>query len=160
MIARFADGGVAVSRHAVGKGEVLVFWGTPEINDGNLKGFIGALADAKGVRNPQKTCPVPHTLEGFNRKLGRHYLLTYKVEPGTATLTAPAIGDGDYFVDDMVSGQRLGRYTGAELRTKGLNLVWHAGYSPLKYIRMIPVQTIGYDKTTDWSRKYRTEEVQ
>ena len=157
VIARFPDGDVAVSRHRVGKGEVIVFWGTPEINDGNLRGFMGALAESKGVRNPQKSCPVPYTLEGFNRALGRHYLMTYKVEPGAATLTAPAIADGVYFVDDMVSGQRLGRYTGAELRTKGLDLVWHEGYSPLKFVRMIPVSSIGYDKTTDWSRKYRSE---
>ena len=155
MIARFADGGAAVSRHRFGKGEVIVFWGTPEINDGNLRGFIGSLAEAKGVRNPQKNCPVPHTLEGFNRRLGRHYLLTYKVEPGAATLKAPAVADGEYFVDDMVSGQRLGRYTGAELREKGIALVWHVGYSPLKYIRMIPVSAAGFDRVADWSRKFR-----
>ena len=155
VIARFADGGAAVSRHRFGKGEVIVFWGTPEINDGNLRGFIGSLAEAKGVRNPQKNCPVPHTLEGFNRRLGRHYLLTYKVEPGAATLKAPAVADGEYFVDDMVSGQRLGRYTGAELREKGIALVWHVGYSPLKYIRMIPVSAAGFDRVADWSRKFR-----
>jgi len=157
VLATFSDGGAAVTRHAFGKGEVVVFWGTPEINDGNLKGFMGAAADWAGARNPLAGSPVPHLLEGFNERLGRHYLLAWKTEPGEATLRAGAVGDGDYFVDDAVTGERYGRFTGAGLRERGIRLVWRPGFTPLKYVRMIPVDAMGFSKTVDWSVRYRTE---
>ena len=59
--------------------------------------------------------------------------------------------DGKWFLDDMVSGQKLGLYTGQELRESGLGVTFVEGYSPLKIVRMLPK---GQNKPR-WLEKYR-----
>ena len=150
VIARFADGGAAVSLHKVGRGEVVVFWGTPDISGGKLNGMMSRAADWAGVVNPLKKNPLRYMLEGKNGKLKRHYLLVFNDRPGTYTLPVPNVPDGDWFLDDPVSSMRLGRYDGKYMRENGLELTWTDGYSPLKFIRMIPAGNI-----PDWKDKYR-----
>ena len=155
VCATFADGGAAISRHRFGKGEVIVFWGTPDIDGDNLKGMMTKAAAWAGYENPLADCPIPHYLKGFNRQLGRHYLLLWNEKPGTYAVPVGDIPDGDYFVDDPVSTMRIGPRSGKELREKGLELTWTKGYSPLKYVRMIPMSKAGFDKSGGWSAKYR-----
>ncbi len=140
VLARFASGGVALSRHQVGKGEVIVFWGTPDFRPECLPGMMSRAADWAGVVNPRKGSPIPYTLEAQSETLNRHYALMYQITPGTYTQRLPMAPDGDMFIDDMVSDQRLGTYTGKELREKGLEVSFIKGCSPLKVIRMIPLK--------------------
>jgi hypothetical protein len=51
----------------------------------------------------------------------------------------------------MVGDQKLGVYTGEDLRRDGIKLLYIEGYSPLKILRMIPENMI----QADWSKKYR-----
>jgi hypothetical protein len=151
VLARFASGGAALSRHAVGKGEVLVFWGMPDYQPALYTGMMARAAAWAGVADPRKGSPVPYTLEGDNAKLGRHYALMCQETPGTYRQKLPAVPDGDWFLDDMVGQQRLGTYTGAELRDPGLELTFAPGCSPLKVVRMAPAKTMN----AEWVRKYR-----
>ncbi len=152
VLARFADGGAAVSLHRVDKGEVVVFWGTPDIGEKRLAGMMGKIADWAGVENPLKDAPLQYFFEAKNDSLKRHYLLAYQEKPGTYTVPVFAVPQGEWFLDEMVGSQRLGLYSGAELRKNGLSLTWTEGYSPLKIIRMISSKTIG----APWKDKYRT----
>ncbi len=151
VLAEFSDGGAAVSVHTVGRGKVIVFWGTPDIGNQNLSGMMTRVADWAGVKNPLKKNSLRYTLEGKNAALNRHYLLVFNERPGSYTLPVPNMPDGDWFLDDPVSSMRLGRYDGKHLREHGLELTWIDGYSPLKYIRMIPSGEI----RADWKEKYR-----
>jgi hypothetical protein len=63
----------------------------------------------------------------------------------------PEVPKGEYFVDDLVSGQRLGLYKSDELHT-GCEWTWVPGMSPLKILRMIPRKSMG----SRWTDKYRT----
>jgi len=151
VLARFADGGAAVSLHKHGKGEVLVFWGTPDMSGGRLKGFMARTAEWAGVANPRAGSPIPHTLEGRSDFLNRRYALLYQETPGAYQQKLLSIPDGKYFLDDAVSSQRYGVYEGKELREQGLPVEFIAGYSPLKIIRLFPLAQI----QADWSSKYR-----
>jgi hypothetical protein len=91
-------------------------------------------------------------LEGDSALLGRHYALIYNETPGVYTQRFPAAPDGDWFIDDVVSDQRLGVYTGKELRSKGMPVAYYDGYSPLKVYRFIPAAKV----QADWVSKYRT----
>lgn len=155
-VATFADGGAAISRHTFGKGEVLVFWGTPDITDAGLKGMMKRAAESwAGVRNPLEKCPIPHYLEGENKDLGRHYLLVYNEKPGVCTLPVGHIPDGTWFLDDSVSGQRIGLFDGKTLREKGVTVTWTEGYSPLKYLRFVRILK---NTQSDFLRKYQVGE--
>lgn len=151
-LAKFADGGVALSLHRVGQGEVLVFWGTPDIRDGKLAGLMTKATVWADAVSPRAGSPIPRTIEGHSAKLKRHYALLYQDTPGTYTQKLNTVPDGEWFLDDMVSGQKLGLYTGQELRENGLELTFVEGYSPLKVIRMLPK---GQNKPT-WLETYRT----
>lgn len=151
VLAEFNDGGAAVSIHPVGKGHVIVFWGSPDIGDRNLSGMMSRAADWAGVKNPLKKNPFRSISEGKNTALNRHYLMAFQEHPGTYILPVPNVPDGDWFLDDPVSSMRLGRYDGKTLREKGLKLTWIPGYSPLKFIRMIPSGEID----TAWKDKYQ-----
>ncbi len=151
VIARFPDGGAAVSLHQVGQGEAVVFWGTPDMSGNKLKGMMSDAADWAGVVNPNKGNVLQYSVEGSNDKLQRHYLLVYNETPGRYTQKFPQVPDGDWFLDDIVSSQRLGNYNGAYIRTNGLELIWDEGYSPLKIIRMIRNM-----KGVDWKDKYKS----
>lgn len=154
VLARFADGGAALSRHRHGQGEALVFWGTPDMSGDKMRGFMARAAAWAGVNNAGPAAPATndgagaaaplrYVLEGENRELGRHYLLVYNEKPGEYLVPAAATPDGDWFLDDPVSAQRLGRRSGASLRARGVKLRWEAGYSPLKFVRMIPASAAG-----------------
>ncbi len=151
VLARFAEGGTALSRHRVGEGEVMVFWGTPDLRGDRLKGMMAQAAGWAGAASPRRGSPIPHTLEGHSDKLKRHYALLYQENAGTYTQKLATVPDGDWFLDDLISSQKLGLYTGRELRENGLALTFAEGYSPLKVIRMIPAGK----NAADWSQRYR-----
>lgn len=142
-LALFPDGGAAVTLHEVGKGKALVFWGIPDYKPELLKGLMGRIAQAAGVVNPRAGNPIPHALELDHKTLKRHYALLYHETPGDYTQKLPGVPDGEWFVDDMVSGYRYGIRKGETLRTEGIQLTFTGGASPLKILRMIPKDQIG-----------------
>ena len=152
VLAKFSGGGVALSLHKVGKGEVVVFWGTPDVRDGKLAGLMTKATVWADAVSPRAGSPIPRTIEGHSDKLKRHYALLYQETTGTYTQKLITVPDGEWFLDDMVSGQKLGLYAGKELRENGIELTFVEGYSPLKVIRMLPK---GQSKPT-WLEKYRT----
>lgn len=154
VLATFPDGGTAVSLHKCGKGEVLVFWGMPDYTPEKLKGFMQQVADWAGIKNSRQGNPVPLTMEGDHENLNRHYAIMYQDEPGTYKQKLPEVPDGNFFISDLVSGQRLGIYQDKELR-EGIELTWVKGYSPLKILRMIPYKEMG----SRWTDMYRTPET-
>jgi hypothetical protein len=151
VIARFPSGGVAISLHKVGSGEVIVFWGTPDFRPEKLKGMMAKAADWAGVKNPSAGNAIPLMLEGDSPSLNRHYVLLYHELPGTYQQKFPSVGDGDWFIDEMVSDQKLGVYTGKELRESGMPVTYGEGYSPLKIYRLMPKGSV----QADWADKYR-----
>ena len=154
VLARFASNGVAMSLHKVGKGQVIVFWGTPEYTLSSLKGMMLRAAKWAGVKDPHQGAPIPHMIEAHSDKLKRHYVLLYQEKLGTYSQPFPETPDGEWFLDDMVSGQRMGLYRGDELRLGKLPLTFAEGYSPLKIIRMTPKNQV----LADWVSKYRVPE--
>ncbi len=139
VFAQFADGGAAASLHQVGKGEVIVFWGTPDISGHKLKNMMTRAADWAKVVNPLKDAEVPNFTELANKTLKRHYGLFYlEWQFGSFRVKFPQCPDGDFFCDEMVSDRRIGRRSGKELREKGMILDWRQGDSPLKVVRMVP----------------------
>ncbi len=151
VLARFPSGGVALSQHTVGKGEVIVFWGMPDYIPANYKGLMTRAAKWAGVVDPRQGSPIPYMLEGDNPTLGRHYAVMYHETPGTYRQKFTAVPDGTWFVDDMVAQQRFGTYTGKELREKGMDVVYSEGSSPLKVLRMITPARVD----ARWLDKYR-----
>ncbi|MFA6292980.1 MAG: hypothetical protein WC637_14430, partial [Victivallales bacterium] len=142
------DGGTALSLHKFGKGEVLVLWGTPDYT--KMAGFMQKVADWAAVANTRRDNPVPLTLEGQHEKLNRHYAIMYQDVPGVYRQKLPGVPDGEFFIDDIVSEQRLGLYRDRELR-EGVELTWISGMSPLKILRMIPRG----EMNSMWTEKYR-----
>lgn len=149
--ARFPDGGTALSLHKYGKGEILVFWGTPDY--AKMSGFMQKVADWAGVENTSRNNPVPMTIEGRHEILNRHYAIMYQDVPGVYRQKLPKVPDGEFFVDDIVSDQRLGLYRASELRN-GVEFSWIDGISPLKILRMIPRS----EMKSRWTEKYRMPE--
>ena len=115
-------------------------------------------ADWAGAVSPRKGSPVPYTLEAQSETLGRHYALMYQITPGDYTQKLPMTPDDDFFVDEMVSDQKLGTYTGKELREKGLDVSFVKGCSPLKVVRMIPLKMMKH--RPQWLDLYRQPEKQ
>jgi len=74
----------------------------------------------------------------------------YQDVPGVYRQKLPGVPDGEFFVDDIVSEQRLGLYRARELR-EGIDLTWLNGMSPLKILRMIPRG----EMNSMWTEKYR-----
>jgi hypothetical protein len=99
-----------------------------------------------GVNDPRRGSPIPHALEARSESLKRNYALFYQDKPGQYTQKLTATPDGEFFLDELVSDEKLGVYTGKELRESGLTLRFEKGYSPLKVIRMLPKSQSG-----DWS---------
>jgi hypothetical protein len=139
VLARFSEGGVAVSSHKVGKGEVVVFWGTPDYRPAKLGSLMGRAATWAGITNPRTGNPIPFMVEGHAKENGRHYVLLFQDTPGTYTQRIPTAPDGEWFLTDMVSDRRIGSFTGADLRTKGVPLDYLKGASPLQILRMVPM---------------------
>lgn len=129
----------------------MVFWGTPDLRNNKLNGFMAKAENWAGAVSPRRGSPIPHTLEGHSKKLKRHYALLYQEKEGTFTQKLATVPDGKWFLTDIVSSQRLGTYTGKELREKGLTVTFVNGYSPLKIIRMMPLSQM----SAKWIDKYR-----
>ncbi len=144
-LARFASGATAVSLHKVGGGEVIVFWGIPNYRPDYYRGMLVRAAEWAGVNDPRRGSPIPHALEACSESLKRNYALFYQDKPGEYTQKLTATPDGEFFLDELVSDQKLGVYTGKELRENGLPLRFEKGYSPLKVIRVMPKGQCG-----DW----------
>ncbi len=143
VLARFADGGAALSRHKVGKGEVLVFWGTPDMSSNKLAGMMARAAAWAGAENPFKGTPVPNFFEMTNRKINRHYgIMCLEEKYGTFQIKFPNCPDGDFFCDEVVGDHKIGRRSGKELRETGVPVSWRKGDSPLKVVRIIPTRGI------------------
>ena len=151
-LAYFADGGEAVSVHRFGRGEVVVFWGVPDICGDNMKGVMKRAARWAGVSNPLERRELRYCVEGCNKRLGRHYLLAWQETPGAYRVVAPHCPDGRYFMDDPVSCERLGAVDGASLRAGGVVVEWVRGRSPLRFLRLIPEKTVS-DRCS-WPSKY------
>ncbi len=149
-LAAFPDGGAAVTLHEVGKGKALIFWGIPDMKPELLKGMMERTAQAAGVVNPRAGNPIPHALEADHKTLKRHYALLYHEIPGDYVQKLPGVPDGEWFVDDMVSGYRYGIRNGDKLRTEGMNVAFTEGASPLKILRMIPKEQM----RSRWVEKY------
>lgn len=152
VLARFPDGSIAVSLHEVGKGEVLMLWGTPDIQSPVTQEFMREIVRWADGAEDSEVDQIPFTVEADNPKLRRHYALLFQEQPGTYQKKIHLVPDGQWFVDDIVSDERLGNFSGADMREKGLSLVYGAGFSPLKILRMTPVE--GDGKKTRWWSKY------
>ena len=160
VLATFPDGGAAVSLHKAGKGEVIVFWGLPDYDGDNMKGMMAAAVRWAGASNPREGESVKYFIEGENRRLDRHYLLLWKDECGSYVVKAPHISDGTWFLDEMVTGRRIGLFDGKAVREKGVRIDWEEGYSPLKYLRFSLRKSWFRDTAGGWSRKFRNESVE
>ena len=156
VLARFPEGAPAISLHKFGKGEILLFWGTPDYRTGKLAGFLRrALKWAGGADVP----PVDGlaALEGTSPKLKRFYAALYTEKPGSYRhLFRNIPGGGFWYLDEMISGRKLGVYSDQELKSKGLQLDFLHGGSPLQLIRMIPVFSA---EGMNWMGKYRVPDT-
>lgn len=156
VLARFPEGAPAISLHKFGKGEILLFWGTPDYRTGKLAGFLRrALKWAGGADLP----PVDGlaALEGTSPKLKRFYAALYTEKPGSYRhLFRNIPGGGFWYLDEMISGRKLGVYSDQELKSKGLQLDFLHGGSPLQLIRMIPVSSA---EGMNWMGKYRVPDT-
>ncbi|WP_269522712.1 beta-galactosidase [Coraliomargarita parva] len=150
-LATFPDGGVAASLHTVGKGQVLVFWGTPEMEPELQKGLMASIAKKAGVTNPKMDNPIPYMLEGIDASKDRFYTFIYEEQAGSYKQKIPNVPDGEWFVDDMVADARLGSYDGQSIRESGMNLEFRSESSPLKILRFIRPKQMGNAK---WIEKY------
>jgi hypothetical protein len=157
VIARFANGAVAASLHQVGRGEVLVLWGTPDYKPELYAGFMTKVAEWAGAAAPAGANPMPFMFElsPMDGRM-RHYAVIYEKNAGTYTQRIPSVPDGTYWVDDMVTDRRFGTYTAEELRDKGLEITIDDTTSPLRIVRFINLK----DSITgnQWREKYRLPE--
>ena len=137
VIATFEKtGGAAMTVHAAGKGEVVVYWGLPSMSHGGMKGTMAAAAKWAGI--VERPAPVADFFEMTNSKAKRHYGFFFReCEYGEKTVLFPNCPDGTYFADEMLTQRKLGLFTGRDLREKGISLVWEKGLSPLRCVRLI-----------------------
>lgn len=152
VLAKFKNGAAAITLHQAGKGEVIVFWGLPDYKPENMPGVMARLAKWAGAGASVSDNPLPLMREGRNTTLNRHYALIYNDRPGTYRQKITFLPDGDWFIDDMVSDQRLGRASGAAAREEGVELKFDQTFSPLKVLRFIPIEK--NLSQTRWPRKY------
>ena len=152
--ANFADGGAAVTRHQVGKGEVVVFWGIPDYRPEKLGGMMAKAATWAGVTEAAQGAPIPRMLEGSSKELGRNYVLLYHETPGTYKQPFPSTPDGNWFVEEIVGDRKLGTWTAQELRTGQLPTTFGEGNSPLQILRLTPAKAM----RTKWVDKFRVPE--
>ena len=148
VLATFADGGAAVSMHDIGKGQVLIFWGTPDYKPALMLDFMRAVASWAKIENPKAENPIPLMFEGKHRSLKRHYVILWQEKPGTYVQGFPQVPDGIWFVEDLVADEKLGTWTAAELREGKMPMTFLSGQSPLKVLR------IG-ESLAGWMKKYR-----
>lgn len=147
ILAKFPDGGTALSLHRVGKGEVLVFWGTPDYRDPSLQFILKRALGWAGVTDETASNPIPLMMEASNERLKRHYVILWEDKPGHYTQRFPFAPNGKLFIEELVSDQRVGIFDGKTLRDNGLELNFEFGYSPLKVLRL---QT----DIPDWAKRF------
>jgi hypothetical protein len=104
-----------------------------------------------GVVNPLQGAPIPRMLEASSEELGRHYVLLYHETPGTYIQPFPSTPDGNWFIEDLVADQKLGTWSGAELREAKLPITYVEGCSPLEIYRL----TSAAKMPKKWRVKYR-----
>ncbi|MBC2602694.1 beta-galactosidase [Puniceicoccus vermicola] len=150
-LATFVDGGVAASLYSVGEGQVLVFWGTPEMKPEEQNGLMAAIAKKAGVTNGTMDNPIPYMLEGVDESMDRFYTFIYEEKAGIYLQKIGNVPDGEWFVDDMVTDTRMGTYDGTLIRENGMELEFRSGNSPLKVLRFIRPKKMGNAK---WMEKY------
>jgi len=148
VLAIFNQGGTAVSRHQVGRGEVVVFWGVPDYKPELMTEFMRKATAWAGVTDPTAGNPVPLMFELRNPSLKRHYAVLWQEQPGEYGQKLSHVPDGSWWVDELVADEKLGTWTGAELRAGKLPLSFRAGQSPLKVLRLSA-------PTAGWMKKYR-----
>lgn len=151
VLATFPDGGAAISKHAVGKGTVVVFWGTTSAKQEEMAGVMASIAKAAGVVDERGPRPIPLMLQARRDDLDRHYAIIYNEKPGLYHQPISALPDGEWFVDDMVTGRRYGLVDAAFARKEGLPLSFEDGASPLKVLRFITRKNMG---NTTWTEKF------
>lgn len=152
VLAQFPNGQAAVSLIPSGRGEVIVFWGLPDIKKDNMPGVMARIAKWAGAGKSVAQNALPLMREAKNTALERHYALIYNDDPGTFLQKINFLPDGEWFLDELVSDQRLGFVDGAVARTRGINLTFDETYSPLKILRFIPFDAnVG---GTQWHKKY------
>jgi len=150
VLAKFSDGGAALSLHKTGKGEALVFWGCPDYRPERLDGFIERAALWAGIRNPYKGNPIVFMQEGKSTDSERRYALLYQNTPGRYTQRIITLPDGEYFAEDLIGDRKLGRIHGETLRKQGITLDFLPGASPLQILRFTPMSQY----KTKWSLEY------
>lgn len=155
ILSRFPDGGTAVSLHDVGQGRVLIFWGTLDFSTGANRGVMAAAAQLAGIKNPKLGNPVEHMVLASRNDLGRHYALLYQEARGTYRQKITHIPDGAWFVDDVVSGERLGVVDGRRTRLDGVQLAFRQGQSPLQILRFISMKEAD---AAGWAKNYTTSQ--
>ncbi|MET0262776.1 MAG: beta-galactosidase, partial [Rariglobus sp.] len=151
VLATFPDGGAAISRHSVGKGTVIVFWGTASAKHEDMAGVMASIAKAAGVVDERGPRPIPLMLQARRDDLDRHYAIIYNEKPGSYQQPISELPDGEWFVDDMVTGRRYGLVDAAFARKEGIPLKFEDGESPLKVLRFITLANMG---NTAWRQKY------
>jgi hypothetical protein len=151
VLATFPDGGAAITKHTVGKGVVVVFWGTASCKPEEMAGMMASFAKAAGVVDERGPRPIPLMLQARREDLGRHYAILYNEKPGVYEQPISALPDGEWFVDDMVTGYRYGFVDAAFAREKGIRLSFENGGSPLKVLRFITRANMG---RTAWADKF------
>ena len=154
VIARFDNGAVAMSLHQVGKGEVLVLWGTPDYKPELYKGFMTRMAEWAGAVAPADANPMPFMFElSPMDERERHYAVIYEENAGTYTQRVKNVPDGLFFVDDMVTDRRFGTYTADEIRNQGLEITIDDESSPLRILRFIAMDE--KQAKASWLPKFR-----
>lgn len=151
VLARFPDGGAAISLHTVGKGKVVVFWGTPDLKGENMKGILAAIADAAGAIDKSKARPLPLMLQAKHDTLGRYYAIIYNEKPGSYRQPISQIPDGDWFVEDIVQGKRMGFAEGKTVREDGITLDFRTEETPLKILRFTSREDMA---KTPWAGRF------
>lgn len=138
VLAKFPDGGAAVSLHSLGSGEVVVFWGSPDYQDQRLLQFLRNAVTWAKAEDDGKANAISHMIEARNQELNRHYAILWQETPGVYKQRFPQAPDGKLVLVDLISDQRLGVFDGAVLRQEGAAIEYREGYSPLKVISMRP----------------------
>jgi hypothetical protein len=151
VLATFPDGGAAITKHAVGKGTVVVFWGTASCKQEEMAGIMASFAKAAGVVDERGPRPIPLMLQARRDDMDRHYAIIYNEKPGVYHQPISALPDGEWFVDDMVTSRRYGLVNAEFARKEGIRLAFEDGASPLKVLRFIRRINMG---RTVWVDKF------
>lgn len=130
--ATFPDGSPALSLRKIGKGTVAVLWGnmlTPEWNAPEnarhplLRDFAALAGSAVHAQSDELRFWINfmhNEREGLYYALAHYGVLFGKKGPETTGFIKMNLPEGRYEVTEMISGEKLGAFTGAELAAKGV----------------------------------------